>query len=551
MLTRLYIKNLAIIAESEIEFTEGLNIITGETGAGKSILINALALVLGGRASADLIRTGEDTALVEGHFHTNDGPLVIRRVLRSSGASRIFVNDEPVKLVELAQITAGVVDLHGQHDHQSLLHVRTHLEYLDAFSGLMAPKLELAAVFDTLKKAESELAATLAMLARNRELHELHQFQLNELQAAQSDLRNETKLQQEQQLLSQAESLKQVLTALEQGLTGESPGVNATIAGLHRQLDKFTYLGNDLTSLAERIAATKLELDDIAFDLSRYASTISPDRERLAELDEGLAQIETMKRKYGGSASSALEHLKQLEMDVTSFGDADQNVAVLKSKCRDLTAKYSQLCAELSAERAAAAGRLSQEIVGTLAELHMPEVLFDVRIVHTPDPDGACVIDGEHYQCDETGYDQVEFYICPNPGEELRPLARIASGGEISRTMLGIKQALVKGDPVATLVFDEIDSGISGSTADVVGKALHKLADTKQIICITHLAQIAAKGDHHIQVIKTQAGERTISRAHSLDDDARRREIARLLSGTKISSASLSQADNLLSVSAN
>jgi len=390
-----------------------------------------------------------------------------------------------------------------------------------------------------------------AMLTRNRELHELHQFQLNELQAAQADLQNETALQQEQQVLAQAESLQQVLSTLEQGLTGESRGVNTTIAGLHRQLEQFTQLGGDLSSLVERLGAAKLELDDIAFDLSRYASTISPDRERLAELDDRLAQVETMRRKYGGSAHSALENLEQLGKDVHDFGSADQNVAALKSKCQELTARYSQLCAELSAERMDAAGRLSQEIVGTLAELHIPEALFDVRINHTPHPDGVCVINGEHYECDETGYDQVEFYISANPGEELRPLARIASGGEISRTMLGIKQALVKGDPVATLVFDEIDSGISGSTADVVGKALQNLADTKQIICITHLPQIAAKGNHHIQVRKTQVGERTISRAYPLDNDSRRREIARLLSGTDISSASLNQADNLLSVSAN
>ncbi|MFC1481502.1 DNA repair protein RecN [Candidatus Neomarinimicrobiota bacterium] len=551
MLTRLYIKNLAIIAESEIEFASGLNIITGETGAGKSILINALSLVLGGRASAELIRTGEDTAIIEGYFSTESGPLVIRRVLRSNGASRIFVNDEPMKLTELAEATAGVVDLHGQHDHQSLLHVRTHLEYLDAFGGLVTHKSNLAAVYAELKKAESELAKTMAMLTRNRELHELHQFQLNELQAAQGDLEIESALQKEHQLLSQAEALKRVLTSLEQSLTGESPGVNATIAGLQRQLEQFTYLGSELTSLAERIAAAKIELDDVAFDLSRYSSTISPDRERLAELDERLAQVETMKRKYGGSAISALEHLGQLEKEVDDFGNAGQNVTALKSRCQELTARYSQLCTELSAERTDAAGRLSQEIVGTLAELHMPAALFDVRINHTAHLEGECIINGERFQCDETGYDQVEFYISANPGEELRPLARIASGGEISRTMLGIKQALVKGDPVATLVFDEIDSGISGSTADVVGKALRKLSKTKQIICITHLAQIAAQGNHHIQVSKSHTGARTISLANPLDNDSRRREIARLLSGTDISPASLIQADNLLTVSTN
>ena len=321
------------------------------------------------------------------------------------------------------------------------------------------------------------------------------------------------------------------------------------LSGLLKQLGRFVHLSPELAQLDARLASLKVELEDLAYEVARYGATVNPDPRRLAGIEDRLGQLEAIKRKFGGTIASALEKLAWLREAVSRYAASDERLVQLQAEQTRQQAAYAAQCQEVSRQRRAARGKLEQDIQGTLARLDMPGTRFEVRIENLPAEGGACLIEGRAYKSDERGYDQVEFYISPNPGEELRPLARIASGGEISRIMLGIKTVLAAYDPVGCLVFDEIDNGISGSTAETVGAALEELARTRQVVCITHLPQIAARGERHLSMDKLVKGGRTLSRVRMVTGEERRREIARLLSGAEITRASLEQAAELLAPS--
>ena len=546
MISRLYIKNLAVVRELEVTFHEGLNIISGETGSGKSMLIEALSLLLGGRVSSEIVRTGEKAAVVEGELKTGSDTWLVRRVIRVGGASRIFLNDEPVKLATLEERIAPLVDLHGQHEHQSLLRVATHLEFLDAYAGLSAERQQLAGTYQRLIEVRDAYQQLKADLHRDRDQYQLRQFQLNELQEAQMAPDEEEALTREQRLLSQAGELSALLRVLQERLQLADSSITGELGGLQKQLGQFAPLAPELGELAARMSSLNLELADLAYELQRFGDTVKVNPARLAEVDERLGVLEGIKRKYGGSLAAALDHQAQLLNQISAYSAGDERLARLKGELSELQGAYAQQCRELSRSRGAARDRLAGDIVRSLAALDMPKARFEVRTENIAQEGGLCVLDGQAYKSDQRGYDQVEFYLSPNPGEDLRPLARIASGGEVSRIMLGIKTVLAAFDPVGTLIFDEIDSGISGSTAETVGTALERLAEKRQVICITHLAQIASRGDHHIIMSKSVENGRTVSRSQAITGEGRRREVARLLSGAEITSASLDQARLLL-----
>lgn len=546
MIKRLYIKNLAIIKELEVSFGPGLNVITGETGSGKSILIDAMGLLLGGRTSGDIIRTGEDAAVVEGEWSSGDETWLIRRNLRTNGASRSFLNDEPIKLTDLASSTATLVDLHGQHEHQSLLRVGTHIDFLDAFAGLLPEREVLSHTYSRLIELNTQLADLTHRIEQDKELYELHQYQLQELEAAAPVPQEEHELTKEHERLSQAEALHDILTRTEVRLQSDETSVAAELGGLLKKLERFAHLSPELAQLSERFASVKVELEDMAYEAGRYGATVHADPRRLAQIEERLGELETIKRKYGGSLEAAREKMNQLRGLVESYAASDERLARLREEQQRQQSAYSAQCQALSAQRRAACVNLQGDIVATLARLDMPGTRFEVRISNEPSATGVCHIAGQTYRSDERGYDHAEFYISPNPGEELRPLAKTASGGEISRIMLGIKTVLTAYDPVDCLIFDEIDSGISGATAETVGAALEELARSRQVICITHLPQIAARGAYHLIVTKELHQGRTLSRIRVLTDHERQEEIARLLSGSQITQASMDQARELL-----
>ena len=550
MIRRLMVQNLAVIRELEIAFEPGLNVLTGETGAGKSVLISALGLILGGRAAADLVRTGSPQAVVEGEFAEGDKTWIVRRIIKEGGASRLFINDEPVKLAALQEKSEKWVDLHGQHDHQAILRVATHLDFLDAFTGLLPDREVTGHTFRNLVAALTELEQQSKAVEKSQLQMEVDQFQLAELDAANLQAGEEERVGEELQLLSQAGDLIQALTALSQRLQTDELALPGELGILARHLERFAALDPQLARLQERLEAAKVELDDLAFEAQRYQGTVRLDAERLSEVEERLAELETIKRKYGGTVAEAISRRDALAAAATNSTDAVARLAQQKEIVSRLRQSYSEQCLQLSRQRQVACAELAREIEAVLGGLDMAAVRFEVRLTQQPQARGLCSVDGQTYKSDERGYDLAEFYMSANPGEDLRPLARIASGGEVSRTMLGIKSVLAEYDPAGCLVFDEIDSGISGATADKVGIAIEQLARSRQVLCITHLPQIAARGDHHFLVTKHQAGDRTESSVAQLSSEQRRQEIARLLSGVAVTAASLAQAGELLAASA-
>ncbi|MCH8327582.1 MAG: hypothetical protein IID15_03545 [Candidatus Marinimicrobia bacterium] len=349
------------------------------------------------------------------------------------------------------------------------------------------------------------------------------------------------------QLLSKAGDLSAALEEIDRQLEGNERSIAGELGNLARQLDPFTDLDADLATLQKRLDAVRVEVGDLGFESKRYQSTVRLDPERLIEVEERMATLETVKRKYGGTLDQAMLRRDELESSVAQSADSDEELNRLTAEVDRLTIDYSQQCVALSGARQGATGRLADEIVATLSSLDMPAVKFEVRMSRKPASGGLCAIEGEQFKSDARGCDHVEFYMSANAGEVLRPLAKTASGGEISRTMLGIKSVLAEYDPVGCLIFDEIDSGISGSTAYRVGSAIEALSKERQVICISHLPQIASQGERHFKVSKSQVNGRTESVISELSRDDRRQEIARLLSGPEITAASLEQADELLS----
>ncbi len=546
MLKKLHIKNLAIIDELEVEFNPNLNILTGETGSGKSIIINAISLLLGGKASPEIVRSGSDTAIVEGEFFIEGTRHIVRRVIRANGTSRAFLDDEPLKLAMLESETRNYVDLHGQHDHQLLLKAGTHVDFLDAYAGILADRQILADTYDHLRSATKEIKTLENQRQANKSELELKGQQLAELEAANLDIEEEIAITSEHKLLSKAEELRAALTTIDQRFTSDDLSLSGAITDVARQIANFADISPELAALNDRVQSVKVDLTELAFDISRYGDTVVSDPNRLAELDERIGQMETVKRKYGGSVESALHTLDQLREAVGDYSNSDSRLTVLREEHERLQSAYSSQCKSISQQRLMARGPLSQEIVNDLASLDMPGTQFEVRIDHVVDSEGLCKIDGEQFAGDGRGYDRVEFFISPNRGEEVRPLAKVASGGEISRTMLGIKTVLAEYDQVHSLVFDEIDTGISGATAGAVGEALEKLAISRQVICITHLPQIAACDSRHLTVTKQFNDGRTRVRIQPVSEANRQTEIARLLSGTDITAAGMAQAAELL-----
>ena len=549
MIKHLSISNLAVIRELEVSFGPGLNIITGETGAGKSILIDAVGLLVGGRASADVIRTGAASAVVEGEFVNGGVSQLVRRVIRAGGASRTFVNDEPVKLDELSSLANSWVDLHGQHEHQSLLRVATHLDFLDAYAGLLPDREVLAHTYGYLVQVSRDLERLSDQVARAAEVQQLQLFQLKELDDADLSLEEEEALGREHRLLAQADELHRLLAAVENRLLKDETSLAGEAGALLKQLERYEQLSPELGQLHERLAALKVELEDLAYEAGRYGLTVTPDPQRLAQIEGRLGELETVKRKYGGSIPSAMKQRASLREALAAFDASDEQLVRLREERERLSSAYAAECQALSRQRLVARVQLAEAVMDTLTRLDMPGARMEVRLDNVADKKGLCVIDGQAYKSDASGFDHVEFYLSPNPGEDLRPLAKIASGGEVSRIMLGIKTVLAEYDQVGSLIFDEIDSGISGSTAELVGVALKELARARQVIVITHLPQIAARGDHHLTVSKSVIEGRTESAVRVVEGAARQREIARLLSGAEITGAGLDQAAELLAPS--
>ncbi|GIV04688.1 MAG: DNA repair protein RecN [Fimbriimonadales bacterium] len=535
MLHALHIENLAIIDRLEVLFTAGLNALTGETGAGKSILIDALSLALGERADPTMIRAGAEKLRVNAVFELPNDPelhalldelgvepeeglLYLSREVQASGRSLARINGQPAPLNTLKAVGERLVDLHGQHEHQSLLKPNSHLEFLDRWLGESALSLraQVRETVQALRQAERELQE-LAEREREREqMLDLYRFQVDEIRKANLQPGEEEQLETEERRLTHAEKLIALAGGAYDALMSEN-GAYDQAAHASRNLTEIARIDPSVAEWGEMLEGALAHIEEVARNLRAYAESIEYDPARLEEVIARLELIKRLKRKYGDTLEAVLEYAENAESKLHALETQTERREALEAQLATLQARAAALSAELSEQRKAGAQRFAERVQACLRDLAMERAEFLVEVRPKP--------------LDATGADSVEFLFSANPGEPPRPLSKIASGGEMSRVMLALKTVLADAAPVPTLVFDEIDAGLGGRTAHAVGDKLAELAQHCQILCITHLPQIASRARHHLAIEKQTDGDATRVQVHSLEGEARVREIARMLAG--------------------
>ncbi len=554
MLVQLNISNFAIIKHLEIHFHRGLNIISGETGAGKSIIINAMNLLLGSRASADLIRTGSKEARVEGLFRIPldhgiadllqgldipfDGELVIKRSINREGRNRILINDSMVTLATLSRLGGLLISISGQHAHQMLLRPENHLYVLDSYAGLENERQALEDQIRQYQHIRDQISALDQELNRLKEQQELAKFQIQEIEAAQISPEEDKELMEEKRRLEHGEELLRVVAEGYKALYEDENAAFSMVSRCLTQLEKALEIDPRLKVGFEALEESLAKIEDTAFFLRDFRDQIELDPGRLDEVVERLHLLNELKRKYGSTLVEVLSFKEKLGSVVEDMAVKEAQLEELKEKASFIEKEIVDKASILSQKRRSARRRLEKAIENELQELHMKGTRFEVKFSSPTSPTI------EHIG--PTGFDDVQFMICPNVGETLRPLAKIASGGELSRIMLALKSILARKASVETVIFDEVDAGISGATAEVVGEKLLNLSRYHQILCITHLPQIASKGKTHFLVRKRVVGSRTEAIINKLDHHERVEEIARLLGGKKITQKALSHAKEML-----
>jgi DNA repair protein RecN (Recombination protein N) len=541
MLRFLAIQNLAVIEAVEIEFDAGLSVLTGETGAGKSILVEAVGLLLGGRASPDLVRTGEECASVQAVFDAeDDGELLIRREVTSQGRSRAFINGALVTAGALRELGARLVDLHGQHEHQALLDPDTHLDLLDRFAGLDEDRRQVADAFAGLQAARSAWNGVRDLSRQRASRLELLEFQLAELDRIQPKNGEDEELMTLRTLLSSAERVKRLADESYAVLYDRDEAVLAGLGQVWRRVGELATLDARFAAYLEGRDAIKSQLEDLATFLRGYAASIDASPARLQEVEDRLALIERLKRRHGPTLADVIARHKALRDEQAGLESLADRLAASESAVAVARAAYLEASRNLSGLRRLAAKRFAKALEGQLTELAMEHTRFEMRWREfSPPPEEVWTT---------RGVDVGEFYVSPNPGEELRPLARIVSGGEMSRIMLGIKSLASLDQPGKVLVFDEVDAGIGGRVADAVGSKLRALASTFQVLCITHLPQIAAYAGHQYRIRKEVRGGRTSTEVDALDRSGREAELARMIGGAGVTAAARESAREMLQI---
>ena len=575
MLRSLYIKNYALIEEISVEFEHGLNILTGETGAGKSILIDALGLLLGDRASSEVVRKGSEKAIVEGSFAVGDlarvrrlldeaeldssAELLVRREISTKGQNRCFVNDSPISLNLLKEIGDELVDLHGQHDHQALLHPETHIDFLDDFG-------DHKQLLSTYRESYHRLSG---LSSKKRELHELelrlkekkdlYEFQAREIDAVNPQQGEEESLESELRILENAEKLQQLTSSLHQLLyEGESTAHNHLVQA-RKIIESLNAIDTAFADAAGEVKSAEIIVEELAKFVQSYNSKIESNPERLEHTRDRLGHYSLLKKKFGGSLETLLAHRKRIGEELERSENFEKELAQVEQDISEERGACAEAAQSLTKRRKEAAKKIEKAIVSALAELGIDHAVFSVRVLNTPIPSGSkqpqddatdlfVQAGKERFGVTPKGIDVVEFYLSTNVGEDVKPLSKVASGGEVSRVMLALKTALANSDKIPLLIFDEIDVGVSGRIGQAVGMSLKKLSSLHQIIAITHLPQIAGLADTHFAVEKSEDGKRTATRLRRLDVEGRIREVAKLMSGERITEAGLKGARELMGI---
>jgi DNA repair protein RecN (Recombination protein N) len=560
MLLCLRVKNLAIIDALEVEFPPGMCVVTGETGAGKSILVNALSLVLGARAEPQVVRTGAPEAEVEALFDVTDHPhvreraaemgfdaeeeLVLRRVIQASGRTRAYVNGRLASAAQLAEFARGLCDISSQHEHHTLVDAGSHVHFLDAFGALEPLRSSMIEAYRALSEAHNAVVNHGDDSSKRMERADLLRYQIREIEELDPQPGEQTALIEERERLRHAERLAEVTGHAEDVLYARDEALCAELARVLRGIQDTVVLDPRLGPIAVQLASAHRELEDASRELGAYARGVVHDPARLAEVDERLDAMSRLARKYGGSIESTLQHRERARQELNAIDHGAEHREELEKRRSAAEARAKDVAEKLSAARSAAAKRLGRAVSDELASLAMGDATITVEVEPARGREGELALNGARLST--TGIDRVEFLIATNAGETPRPLSKIASGGELSRAMLALKRVLAGMGPGGLYVFDEVDAGVGGAVAEVIGRKIRDVSRHHQVICITHLAPIAVYADTHYRVQKSVDKGRTRSVIVRLTADEAREEIARMLGGIEITKETRAAAREML-----
>lgn len=570
MLLELSITDFAIIERSSIHFVEGLNVLTGETGAGKSILLDALGAVLGQRVSSDMVRSGAKLARIEAMFDISadslprvqpvidelgitledDGSIIVTREILANGRSSARVNGRLVTVATLAAVGTVLVDIHGQSDHLAILKTTEQRLILDSYAGLSPLRLEVAGLVRRWREIRRRIAE-LSSDSREREQRlDLLRFQIDEIESAVLMPSEDESLQQEREVLQNADRLRQDAMLAMAAISGDEsaadvPTASSLLRAVEHSILDLAAVDRTSVSLSERATELVVLAEDLARDLSLYLDSVQLDPQRLEDVEDRLSLIQSLKRKYGSTITQITEFAEDAQHELEQLTGEGFDIESLRVDEERVRVELADRSIELSNARRAAAQDLSGKVEQSIAELRMGRSEFAIEVRHRPDP-GGLDVGPQTVHIDESGIDDIEFLIAPDGGEPLRSLARIASGGETARIMLALKSILSEVDSTPTLVFDEIDVGVGGRSGQVVGEKLWSLTNSHQVIVVTHLPQIAAFANHHLRIAKHERNARIISTVDEIRDDERIEELAAMLDGTPVNPASRANAEEMV-----
>jgi len=549
MLLELAVENYAVVDRLRVRFHPGLNLLTGETGSGKSIVVDALGLLLGGRASSEVVRTGTTKARISGlfeisdkavtrvlepsGFEAEDGELLIEREILANGKSRVYVGSRPATVAVLRELAGYLGDIHGQHDQQLLYLPEAQLDILDGFAQAREQRSRVRAAYAEWRAAEAELKQLEATEQEKLRLLDLWQFQAGEIEAEAPVAGEDADLEEERRIQMNAGKLLENASAAFQMLYEAEESAYTMLRSAVKKLDDPSF-----SDVRQALEPAAIAVQDASDTLRSYLGKLEANPARLEEIETRLAALQKLKRKYGGTVNEILAFLATVHEQIAAAEGAGDRMAALHVELGTLAGAYEERSAELTKMRVTAAKELGRRVEKELASLAMERTVFLVAVEAAP--------------WGENGADRVQFLVSPNRGEEPKPMDRIASGGEVSRIALALKTCVISSQngPLRTLVFDEVDTGIGGMAADGVARRLKQLASVSQVLCVTHLPQIASFADHHYRVEKVEHDGRTVARMEELSQDARRQEIGRMLSGARLTPEALRNADELIRVAA-
>lgn len=550
MLSNLYIENIAVIEKTSIDFKKGLNVMTGETGAGKSIVIDSINAVLGNRTSKELIRTGASSAFVsaeftnlsekaiaviyEAGFELEDGELLIQREISTTGKNKCRINGRPATVSTLKEIGVQLINIHGQHESYELMSPELHISYIDKLAGLESEIEAYQEVYKKYKKLSAELKkATVDESERERKI-DLLKYQIDELEDA--DLRDGEyeELNEQKAVLQNSEKIIEAIMSSRALMNGdeESSGVLENLQEINSQLSDISEYMSEVEPINSRIESAIYELEDCLSELTGLTDLVDTDGGSLDSIEERLDLIYTLGKKYGSTIKEMLDFLDKAKKELNALVMYDENREALIKECDKAYKEAEKLAKALSEKRRATSLEFADKVCEEMAFLDMPNVKL--------------VVVQEKCELNSLGCDNIEFLISTNPGEPPKPISKIASGGELSRMMLAVKNVLSDKDDIDTLIFDEVDTGISGSAAQKVGLKLREVSKSRQVLCVTHLAQIAAMGNSHFKISKSVRDEKTFTKVEELDHEGRKQELARIIGGTEMTKASLDYAEEML-----